>query len=160
MTTRHHTDDDFVFLAPDPLIDSDLKLVLVERIPARPAIGHVPCYHFAMRSTKDGAHMGDIYLRIGVTHNLIMYGGQIGYGVAPAHRGHHYAARSVRLVLPLARAHGLDPLWITCDPDNMASRRSCELAGGQLVEIVDVPPGTEEYNEGKYQKCRYRFDLF
>ena len=159
MTNGHKDDGRFEFLEPAPLIDGDLRLVLVESIPANPARGFVPCYHFAMHATQQDLHLGDIYLRIGKTQNLLMYGGQIGYGVAPAHRGHRYAARSVRLLLPLARAHGLTPLWITCNPDNYASRRSCELAGATLVEIVDVPPGTEEYDEGEYQKCRYRIDL-
>ena len=77
----------------------------------------------------------------------------------PPHRGHRYAARSVRLLLPLARAHGFTTLWITCNPDNWPSRRTCELAGGTLVEIVDLPPDNDMYLEGERQKCRYRFDL-
>jgi tagatose 1,6-diphosphate aldolase len=42
--------------------------------------------------------------------------------------------------VPLAVRHGLSELWITCNPDNIASRRTCEAAGAELVEVVDLPP--------------------
>ena len=45
---------------------------------------------------------------------------------------------------------------ITCTPDNAASRRTCELAGAVLVEIVDVP---DIYQNGEPRKCRYRIEL-
>lgn len=39
------------------------------------------------------------------------------------------------------------------------SRRTCEIAGGKLIEIVDLPKDNDQYLEGDRQKCRYRFDL-
>jgi predicted acetyltransferase len=87
---------------------------------------------------------------------IVLYRGHIGYSVEPGYRGHHSAARSVRLLVPLAAAHGLNPVWITCDPDNLASRRTCELAGAELVEIIDIPTNEEMYQRGVRQKCRYR----
>ena len=50
-------------------------------------------------------------------------------------------------------------LWVTCNPDNIASRRTCELAGGVLVEIVDLPEDIDMYQEGERRKCRYRFGM-
>jgi len=41
--------------------------------------------------------------------------------------------------MPVARELGLDPLWITCDPDNIPSRRACEKAGAEFEEAVEVP---------------------
>jgi tagatose 1,6-diphosphate aldolase len=102
--------------------------------------------------------MGHINLRIGNSEK-IFYGGHIGYGVNEKFRGQHYAARSCRLLFPLAKHHGLTTIWITCNPDNMASRRTCELAGGKFVDIVDLPKGNDQYLRGDRQKCRYRFDL-
>ena len=80
-----------------------------------------------------------INLWVGSTSHIERYAGHIGYGVHEEFRGRRYAARSVMLLLPLARRLGLDPLWITCDPENLASRRSLELAGAEFIEIVDVP---------------------
>jgi len=86
------------------------------------------------------------------------YLGHIGYHVEPAYRSRHLAARSCRLSLPLARRHGLHPLWMTCNPDNWASRRTCELAGARLVETVDLPPNNPIYLSGELRKCRYRLN--
>jgi predicted acetyltransferase len=79
--------------------------------------------------------------------------------VYPFARGHHYAERACRLLLPLARRHGIQPLWITCNPDNFPSRRTCERLGAKLVEIVAVPPRDPLYLRGDHEKCRYRLDL-
>src|SRR4029078_6785245 len=64
---------------------------------------HVPTYSFKMFSQHSEQELGQINLRIGSTPPLDQYAGHIGYGVHRAHRGHHYAARSVSLILPLAR---------------------------------------------------------
>ena len=149
----------FEFHDPGKLIDGDLKLVLERTEPGDTALGRVPAYHFQMIHAVHGYQMGGIALRVGTTPYITRYAGQIGYGVEPKYRGHHYAARSCKLLLPLARIHHLNPLWITCNPDNLASRRTCELAGAQLVEIVDLPEDTDMYQEGERQKCRYRIDL-
>ena len=144
------------FQEPGRLVDHDLTLILTEKRPGNPVLDYAPAYRFKMMLTGQNVEMGAIDLRISNNHHIVMYAGHIGYSVYPAYRGHHYAARSVLLLLPLARSHDLNPLWITCNPDNYASRRSCELAGFELVEIVDLPPNTDMYLEGERQKCRYR----
>ena len=149
----------FEFFDPGKLIDGDLELVLVEEYPGDPAINDVPAYKFEMTLAGHDDAIGHIDLRVGYTDHLTMYGGHIGYRVEPEHRGHRYTARSCRLLLPLARSHGFEAVWITCNPDNAASRRTCELAGAELVEIVDLPEDTDMVQEGERQKCRYRLDL-
>jgi tagatose 1,6-diphosphate aldolase len=135
------------------------------RQPGDPERGMVPAYHFWMhlRPTEGFEPVvrlaGGIALRVGHSRNLEMYLGHIGYNVYPPARGRHLAARAVRLLLPLARRLGLAPLWITCNPDNVASRRTCELAGGRLVEVVPLPEDHGLYARGEREKCRYRFDL-
>ena len=96
--------------------------------------GLPPAYHFWMRLRPEFDPpvpiAGTIGLRVGHDCNLEMYLGHVGYNVYPPARGRHYAQRSLRLLFPLARRCGLDPLWVTCNPDNPASRRTCEGAGG------------------------------
>ena len=149
----------FRFLDPGKLTDGDLELVLIKKVPADPARQRVPVYRFRMRLTGQRAAVGSIELRVGDSDHLKMYAGQIGYGVLPRHRGHRYAARGCKLLLPLARTHGLKELWITCDPDNLASKRTCELAGAEFVEMVEVPEHTDLFKQGDREKCRYRIDL-
>lgn len=151
-------DHAFTFLDPGPLIDGDLELVLVKKNPANEEKQFVPEYKFEMRNTHTGERMGYIDLRIGDSENTI-YGGHIGYGVDEPFRGNKYAARGCKLLFPLAEKHGMNSLLITCNPDNYPSRRTCELAGGKLVEVVDLPEWNDMYQRGERQKCRYRFEL-
>jgi len=130
----------------------ELELIRFEIHPAH----HVPTYQFHMVHRETREMLGNTRLSLGSTPHLELYAGHIGYGVLPPHRGHHYAARSVRLLLPLARRLGIDPLWITCDPENLASRRTLELAGAEFVEIVDVPEDCIIHRKGHPRKCRYR----
>lgn len=116
----------------------------------------VPTYQFHMIHSETREVLGNLRLSLGATPHLERYAGHIGYGVLPEHRGHHYAARAVRLVLPFAHKAGLNPLWITCDPENLASRRTLELAGAEFVEIVDVPEDCIIHRNGHPRKCRYR----
>ncbi|HEY2466596.1 MAG TPA: GNAT family N-acetyltransferase [Terracidiphilus sp.] len=148
-------DEAMELVRPIELLHGDLELRLLD-FSAHP-FHRVPTYFFRMVSVAHAKELGTINLRIGSTAHLERYAGHIGYGVHPSSRGHHYAARSVTLLLPLARRHGLDPVWITCDPDNAASRRSLEIAGAELVEIVDVPLdcGIRKYG-ARLRKCRYR----
>lgn len=133
----------------------DLELRLADY--AVHAYHRVPTCFFRMMSEDRNVELGTVNLRIGSTQHVERYAGHIGYGVHPAFRGHHYAARSVQLLLPVARRLGIDPMWITCDPENVASRRSLEIAGAEMIEIVDVPEdcGIRKYG-GKARKCRYR----
>ena len=151
--------NNFTFHDPGVLVDQDLSLRLTGKSPADPATGYVPAYEFTMTKSGVECKMGHIRLRIGQTHDLIMYAGQIGYDVCEPYRGNKYAARSCRLILPLARLHALPELWITCDPRNFASQRTCELIGAEFVETVALPQTSEMYRAGDRFRCRYRLPL-
>jgi predicted acetyltransferase len=148
----------FRFLRPGRLVDGDLELVLTRRIPANPVKGYVPAYHFEMRHPGKKTVLGSIRLRVGSTLKL-RYAGHIGYGVHKRFRGHRYAARSCRLLLPLARAHGLKAAWLTVDPRNIASQRTCEIAGAKYVDTLRLPKTNEMYAQGDRYKRRYRMAL-
>jgi len=121
----------------------------------------VNTYHFWMRSHLPGLPpvVGSISLRISNNFDTVMYLGHLGYGVFPPARGRHYAERACRMLFDLCRRHHLNPVWITSNPDNLASRKTCQNLGGKLVDIVALPPGHLLYARGERQKCRYRIDL-
>lgn len=150
--------NDFKFLDPGLLIDENLEVTLVKKVPADPDKGYFPKYEFELKDRATGEIMGQISLRVGNNDNT-KYGGHIGYEVEEKFRGRRLASRALRLLFPLALKHGLNPLWITCNPENIASRKTCELAGGELVEIVDLPEDNDQYKRGERKKCRYKFDL-
>ena len=147
-------------------LEDFLKLAPGGRQRGDPDRGIVPSYHFWMRIREVEnqprlpiSFAGGIGLRIGNTRDLEMYLGHVGYNVYPPARGRHYAERACRLVLPIARRHGAQTIWITCNPDNVASRRTCERLGCTFVQTVRVPPGHTLYQRGEFEKCRYRLDL-
>jgi len=145
------------FLNTDELHDEEICLRLDHTAEANPVRGWVPAYYFDI-CLADGTAVGKCDLRIGHNEGLY-YGGNIGYEVREAYRGRHYAGKACKLMFPLARAHGLEYLYITCNPDNWPSRKTCEYAGGTLVGIVDLPEDNDMYLDGDRQKCVYRFDL-
>lgn len=145
------------FFPTDDLRTDEITLLLDHIEPGDPAKQWVPAYCFYICDTQ-GEKMGVCDLRIGHNENTY-YGGNIGYTIWPGYRGHHYAAKACRLLLRLARRHGMEQLYITCSPENAASRRTCEAAGGTLVEVAVLPPHNEMYKEGDREKCIYRFVL-
>ncbi|MDD5454155.1 MAG: GNAT family N-acetyltransferase [Candidatus Ratteibacteria bacterium] len=149
----------FEFFNPGKLVDKELELILIERIPANPKQCFVPAYRFEMKHTATGSIMGSIRLRIGNTEFIQKYAGNIGYDVKLEFRGNKYAARSCNLILPLAKKHNINPVWITCNPDNIASRRTCEIIGAKYVETIPLPEDTDMYKKGDRFRCRYRIDF-
>jgi len=148
---------DFAFLPVPVLTDGELSLHLLDCLPGDAAHTWLPSYDFQMRASDQAA--GHITLRVGYTPDIIMYGGHIGYAVVPAFRGRHFAERACRLLFPLTAAHGLTTLWITNNPDNIPSRRTCERLGAELIEIVPLPEHNDQYRLGDRTKCRYRVAL-
>src|SRR5687768_11054901 len=99
----------FRFLNPGHLVDGDLHLVLSACTPAIPKKGYVPSYGFTMYAPEappSCVEAGNISLRIGDETTLLV-AGQIGYNVHESFRGKHFAGRACKLLLPLAKKHGL-----------------------------------------------------
>ncbi|MCL2060061.1 MAG: GNAT family N-acetyltransferase [Oscillospiraceae bacterium] len=133
------------FIDVPELTDGVIRLVCISKQPANPEKKRVPGYGFAI--CKGGEKVGEISLRIGYVDNLY-YGGQIGYNVDENHRGNGYAGRACRLVLPVAKAHGMVKLLITNDYANKASRRVCEKLGARFVRTARLPEWNDLYIEG------------
>lgn len=150
---------DFKFLDWGILSDGEIEVVVKQKLPAPKKKGYVPSYEFDICLRGKPAPIGRVGLRIGNTKHVIMYSGHIGYGIMENYRGHRYAAKACNLIKRVAIAHDLTTLWITCNPDNIPSRRTCEILGCKLVEIVDLPKYTDMYQHGERQKCRYKWDL-
>ena len=135
--------------------DGEIHLRLKDTRDACPEREELPARYFDI-CLEDGTRVGNCELRIG-RNGRTAVSGNIGFGVYPAWRGHHFAARAVRLLLGLAAEAGMQEVLITCDPGNRASARSCELAGGVLMGTAEIPPEHPLYREGKRQVLVYRF---
>ena len=142
-----------------PGTDSPITLQFVEATIANPAHGLLPTEHFLIIETASAQLVGTIRLRLSNNDEVRLYTGHIGYGVVEAFRGKHYAAYACEAIRPIALRHGYTEIWITCDPDNWPSRRTCERIGATLVEIVDLPEDNDMFLDGERQKCRYLWTL-
>lgn len=79
-------------------------------------------------------YLGRIVIRHRLTPHLLEFGGHIGYDVRPTARRRGHATAMLRAVLPIAGNLGIDQALVTCDEDNIASRRVIEGNGGVLED--------------------------
>ncbi|MGL4608251.1 MAG: GNAT family N-acetyltransferase [Trueperaceae bacterium] len=141
------------------LTDGEIWLEFITHVPGDAKKTWLPADHYQIQNAKREA-VGKIDLRLGYTPKTENYYGHIGYSVDEKFRGHHYAAKACLLLKPVALQHGMGVLWITCNPDNWPSRKTCESIGATFVEIVDVPKDDPLYWRGEIQKCRYRWVIY
>ena len=139
------------------LKSDEIFLKLVKTVEGNADKDWLPAYHFDI-CDKGGTKMGECDLRIGYNEK-VYYGGNIGYRIEKEYRGHHFAGKACMLLFELARKHKMEYLIITCNPDNYASRKTCEYAGGMLEEVVQLPEDNDMRLNGETDKCIYRFDL-
>ena len=146
------------FFNTDSLSNQHIKLELEKISEANPIKKWVPAYHFFICDESDN-RIGKCCLRIGDDKN-IYYGGHIGYEIDEQYRGHHYAAQACELLFSLAKKHEMSHVLITCNPDNIASRKTCEYLNGILIEIAELPKDNDmRILKGETEKCIFRFDL-
>ncbi|RKN34932.1 GNAT family N-acetyltransferase [Streptomyces hoynatensis] len=74
--------------------------------------------------------LGRLSIRHRLTPRLLDWGGSIGYEVRPSARRRGHATAMLRAALPVAHRLGFDPVLITCDHDNVGSRKVIEGCGG------------------------------
>lgn len=79
-------------------------------------------------------YLGRIALRHELNDKLREVGGHIGYDVRGSRRREGHATRMFAAVLPKAGALGIEKALVTCNLDNIASRRIIENAGGVLED--------------------------
>lgn len=97
-------------------------------------------------------------LRMGMNSSLVILG-QVGYHIDERFRGHHYALKACRLLFECAKELGMESLLITCNPENIPSRKTLEALGGTMEKIVPVPCDHECFLRGDRRKCVFVYDL-
>ena len=138
----------------DRLADRPITLQIIEKVPT--GADGLPFYYYGILA--DNRPAGKISLRIGANFHTY-YNGNIGYEVDEPYRGNGYARAACRLLLPLARYHGMTSLCLTCAEGNAASYRTIEGLGAELVEIREVPRAYFAWREGMERQRIYRLAL-
>jgi len=108
----------------------ELRLQALEGSP-RPE-GHVPSTTLWWVDGRE--YLGRIGIRHRLTAKLREVGGHIGYVVRPSARHLGHATAMLRCALPVARTLGIETALVTCDADNLGSRKVIEHNGGVLED--------------------------
>lgn len=108
--------------------------------------GKVPRVEFWLES--EGQILAGVRVRLQLTEALMVRGGHIGYDVRPSMRRRGIGTELLRLALSEARARGIARVLITCDEDNLGSRKVIEHNGGVLAEPIVS-------SESGERVCRY-----
>ena len=138
----------------DRISSGPMTLQIIEKNPA--GVDGLPFYYYDI--LINGAPVGKISLRIGVNFHTY-YNGSIGYEVDELCRGRGYARAACRLVLPVARHHGMTHLYLTCAESNIPSFHTIEGLGAELVEICQVPREYFAWRAGMERQRIYRLAL-
>lgn len=85
-------------------------------------------------------------LRHYLNDNLRKKGGHAAYAVRKSERKKGYGKLILRELIKKAKGKGIDRLLLTCDNDNIASRKIIEANNGILEKIVD-------------EECKYWIDV-
>lgn len=87
-------------------------------------------------------YLGRASLRHTLNAHLREFGGHIGYEMRPSARRQGHGKTILRLTLERARELGLERVLVTCDTDNLGSRRVIEGNGGVLEGefVLDYHP--------------------
>lgn len=82
-------------------------------------------------------YLGGIRIRHNLSLPSLLIAGHIGYDVAPRARRTGHGTAMLAAALPQARRLGIDSALISCDNDNVASRKVIEANGGKLDDERD-----------------------
>ena len=107
-----------------------------ENLPA----GWVPHSEFWLVDGTD--YIGRTSVRHRLNDRLLKYHGHIGYDIRPSQRRKGYGTRILALALEKAKELGIERVLVTCNADNIGSRRVIEKNGGVFEsEVVEPESG-------------------
>lgn len=139
------------------LRDQEIYLDLTETIGNNPEKGYLLAYKFNI-CLLNGKKVGKCEFRI-MNDTYVNLLGNIGYLIEEEYRGNHFAAKACRLLFSLAKSHDMNQIIIACAPENIASVRTIELAGGTFVDTCDIPEAYHLYKKGIRKVIVYRVEL-
>ena len=123
---------------------------LRQKDPAYVPIGRVPNTDFWL--IDNGEFVGRLNLRYELDEDLLKFGGHIGYEVRPSRRKQGYGTLMLKLGLEKAKVAGIHRVLVTCDENNIGSKKIIEHNDGQFENAVHV-------DGSAVKKLRYWIDV-
>ena len=80
--------------------------------------------------------VGMVDMRQRLNNYLLQFGGHIGYSVRNSQRNKGYATEMIQIAIRIYKRHKINSILITCDKENIASRKVIEKNGGILENEI------------------------
>lgn len=142
-------------LYPGPVVDLKLRRIVSED----EAYDGVPTNYYEIYKHDTDEKVGSIDLRLKMDEVMYYYG-HIGYNVIKKYRGNNYAYFACLILFKIARQeYDMEELYLTCNPDNIASYKTLKKLKGELIEVCQVPHDHEMYKLGDRVKCVFRYKI-
>jgi predicted acetyltransferase len=90
---------------------------------------HVACKTYILVDQEQIIY-GVLNLRLSLNEHLLNYDGHIGYGINPKYRNQGFGKMILKLGLECAKKHGITDVLVTCNEENVASKKVIEACKG------------------------------
>ena len=148
----------FLFSRKPFSTDGILTLRVSRRDERDEKCGIVDSYSFDIYETASKQYAGYISIRIGESPELY-YLGHIGYRIEKPFRGHGYACRACRMLIPFLQRIRVNDLIITADPTNYPSVKTCLRLKCVFEQTVPVPEIYRPVCSGSLEKSRFIWQI-
>ena len=105
--------------------------------------GHVPATTLFLYDEERDVFIGAVNIRHYLNEGLLYGGGHIGDGIRPSERRKGYATKMIGLALQECKKMGIDRVLMSCDPDNIGSKKSIMNNGGVFEDEIISKYGGE-----------------
>lgn len=131
-----------------------MKLELLEYVKDNLPNGFDPYWIYLIIVNQQ--EVGRIVLREGDDYSRY-FDGHISYHIEEEYRGHHY---SYQACLLLRKYIDKDHVIITCDPQNIASKKIIERLGCEFIERKLIPNNLKKlFHQREKEKLIYKWRL-
>lgn len=110
----------------------------------------VPSISYWLIDEEKKKFIGFVSIRNRLSESLINIGGHIGYAIAPKYRKKGYGGKLLDKGLKVAKELGLGEVLVTCDSDNIGSKKIIESREGIFINYYQLEDKT---------KLRYRIKV-
>lgn len=102
----------------------------------------VPSKIYFCLDTDANKFLGAVTIRLKLTDDLLLRGGNISDGIRPSQRNKGYGTLMVNLALQKCKEFGLNKVLMVCDKNNIASAKTIIKNNGILENEIEVEDKT------------------
>lgn len=119
----------------------------------------IPTVYYSIYLHDTYIKVGEIDLRLKMNDYMYYYG-HIGYSILKKYRGHNYSYYACLVAFNICKEkYNMNDIYLTCNPDNIASYKILKKLNGEFIEERDIPEDHELYRLGDRRKYIFRYKI-